>query len=289
MNWHFRTLGMGSVNYRSASKRLAMEAKSTGLFISSSGNNEKDLRKNLPQFWREHHAVLHPRVPGYGWWIWKPHYILHSLESIPEGDGLLYLDAGSVIKSDSESLRVIREYMRLASAQKILGSNSDSFPEEHYATRDLMDYYGLSDLQRKENQYCAAILFIINDRKGRAWVREWSEMICEENHRWLLPTSSTSPNHESFIHHMHDQAILSCLLKRSTSISVFTGNRHIDGPIRLARHRYGYKYGESRRLIKSYFGLMSLLSRFSLAVQRRIFRNSLTVRPNSHAINSSYH
>jgi hypothetical protein len=285
MNWHFRTLGMGSVNYRSASKRLAMEAKKTGLFISSEGLNERHLRRILPKFWEEHGNVLRTRVPGYGWWVWKPHFILHSLESIPEGDGLLYLDAGSVIKSDEESLLVIHDYLRLASAQKILGSNSDSFPEELYTTRELMDYYRLTDFQRQENQYCAAILFVINDNQGRALVREWSEMICKENHRWLLPTSKESSNHKKFIHHMHDQAILSCLLKRDTSISVFTGNNHIDGPIRLARHRYGYKYGESRKYIRFYFGALYLFSRLSLALQRRIFRNSLIVRPNSHEIN----
>ena len=29
MNWHFRTLGMGTINYRKAAKRLAKEVESS--------------------------------------------------------------------------------------------------------------------------------------------------------------------------------------------------------------------------------------------------------------------
>jgi hypothetical protein len=282
MNWHFRTLGMGSVNYRSAARRLAREASSTGLFKTSAGFNERDFRIAESEFWTDHKNILHSRVPGFGWWSWKPYFILNSLLSIPEGDGLLYLDAGSVIKSDKESVFKIREYMALMSFPNIMGSNTDFFPEEMYTSRDLLDHFKLSDQQRSESQYCAAILFIVNDSKGRAFVREWCHLVCVDDHKWLIPLKTNVINHKEFKHHMYDQAIFSCLMKTYCGLSVETGNKDVDSAIRLARHRYGFKFQEPRRYKKYFFQFLYLANRVNLAIQHRLFKGSLVRRPNSH-------
>ena len=287
MKWHFRTLGMGSVNYRHAARRLAREASNTGLFETCLGLNERDFRIADPDFWRDHKNVLHARVPGYGWWSWKPYFILNSLLSIPEGDGLLYLDAGSVIKSDGESINKIKEFMALTTVSSMMGSNTDFFPEEMYTARDLLDYFKLTDQQRRESQYCAAIVFIINDSKGRAFVREWCHLICVDEHKWLIPLDTKVANHPEFKHHMHDQSTFSCLMKKYCGLSVETGNRDADGAIRLARHRYGFKFQESRAYIKYFYRGLYLISRAHLAIQRRLFKGSLTLRPQSHELQIS--
>ena len=275
---------MGSINYRSAAMRLAREASSTGLFETSLGFNERDLRVADSAFWRDHRNVLHARVPGFGWWVWKPYFILNSLLSIPEGDGLLYLDAGSVIKSDMESVLKIKEYMALTSVRSMMGSNSDYFPEEMYTSRDLLDYFKLNNQQRSESQYCAAIVFIINDSKGRAFVREWCRLVCVDDHKWLIPINSSASNHQEFKHHMHDQSSFSCLMKTYCGLSVDIGNKDVDGVIRLARHRYGFKFQESRRYIKFFFQFANVSNRVNLAIQRRLFRGSLALRPKSHEL-----
>lgn len=282
MNWHFRTLGMGSVNYRSAARRLAQEASRTGLFETSVGFNERDFRIENSDFWKDHKSVMHSRVPGFGWWSWKPYFILNSLLSIPEGDGLLYLDAGSVIKSDEESVLKIREYMDLISASSIMGSNTDFFPEEKYTSRDLLDYLRLTNQQRSESQYCAAIAFIVNDSKGRAFVREWCYLVCVDDHKWLIPLETNVAIHKDFKHHMYDQSSFSCLMKTYFGLSVDTGNKDVDGAIRLARHRYGFGLQESRPHIKFFFQFLHLANRVNLAIQRRLFKGSLVRRPNSH-------
>lgn len=282
MKWHFRTIGMGSINYRSAARRLAREAANTGLFQTSIGLNERDFRNRNPIFWGDHRNVLHPRVPGFGWWVWKPYFILDSLTSIPEGDGLLYLDAGSVIKSDRVSLVQIKDYMELTSIGSILGSNSDFFPEEMYTSADLLEYFNLTDQQRRESQYCAAVLFVVNNDKGRAFIKEWCRLVCIDDHRWLLPREPDTLNHKNFKHHMHDQSSFSCLMKVSGGSSISTGNRDVDGAIRLARHRYGYKYQETRRIIRIFFQCIGMMSRLNLAVQHRILKKSLRIRPTPH-------
>jgi hypothetical protein len=287
MKWHFRTLGMGSVNYRSAARRLAREASITGLFETAAGLNESDFRLADPDFWGDHKRVLHARVPGFGWWLWKPYFILNSLLSIPEGDGLLYLDAGSVIKSDEESVLKISEYMALASVTSIIGSNTDFFPEEKYTSRDLLDYFNLTDQQRRDSQYCAAIIFIINDSKGRAFLREWCRLVCVDDHKWLIPLEINVKNHPEFKHHMYDQSTFSCLMKTYGGLSVDTGNKDVDGAIRLARHRYGFKSQESRPYIKYFYQSLYLLTRANLAIQHRLFKGSLSLRPKSHELRIS--
>jgi len=251
------------------------------------GLDERDFRLANPDFWRDHKSVLHARVPGFGWWSWKPYFILSSLLSIPEGDGLLYLDAGSVIKNDKESVNKIKEFMAFTAVTGIMGSNTDFFPEELYTSRDLLDYLELTDQQCKESQYCAAILFITNDKRGRAFVREWCHLVCVDDHKWLIPLDTKVANHPEFKHHMHDQSTFSCLMKKYCGLSVDTGNRDVDGAIRLARHRYGFKFQESRVYIKLFYQSLSLFTRAHLAIQRRLFRGSLTLRPISHELKIS--
>lgn len=284
MNWHLRTIGMGSPNYRLASRRLAREASQTGLFTTSIGFTESGLQRLSPRFWIQHKSVLKSRTPGFGWWVWKPYFILESLLLLPDGDGLLYLDAGCVIKNDEASLNSIKDQMRMTKKQSVSGSNSDFYEEQRYTSNDLLDHLFLTVLQRSESQYCAAILYIINNQEGREFLREWCRLVCVEDHRWLLPVKFSTANHPSFRHHMHDQASLSCLLKSKNKMSVSTGNKTVDGAIRLARHRFGYSFYEQRWYVRFPFEMLHIFTRLNLALQRRIFRKALIRRPIEHPL-----
>lgn len=275
---------MGSINYRAAACRLASEAHKTGLFSTSAASDEYDLKKMNPVFWADHKNVLKARTPGFGWWVWKPYFIMHCLQTIPEGDGLLYLDAGSIINTDLASVTSIAEFMKLTERQKVTGSNSDYYSEQLYTCNDLLDLLSLSPSQRVESQFCAAILFVVNDEEGRAFIRKWCELVCIDEHRWLLPKQFETENHPDFIHHMHDQASLSCLLKSQLKVSVKTGNKSTAGPILLARHRFGYSIDEKNLTRISYFKLLHGINRVYLAMQRRIHRSSLTIRPENHPL-----
>jgi hypothetical protein len=81
---------------------------------------------------------------------------------------------------------------------------------------------------------------------------------------------------------MHDQAILSCLLKYHQKPSVITGTKVTLGAIRLSRHRYGYSLDNQSLVTKMYFDFLGKISKIYLAVQRRIFWTSRNLRPKSH-------
>lgn len=282
MDWHFRTLGMGTVNYRASARRLSTEAKRTGLFQSSESFTEKYMRKSSPVFWEKHRNVLSAKTPGFGWWIWKPEFIWQSLMSIPEGDGLLYLDAGSTIQSDQDSIAQINQLMKKASAQLVSASNTQPFTEKHYSSIQLMNLLNLSENDRNSNQFWAGCLFLVNCDSTRRLIDEWRFLTCTENHRFLLPTVRLSEEAEGFVHHMHDQAIISCLLKVSKVESIDIGDRDRPGCIRGVRHRFGFSYNESSVYKRMGYLLVHFISRLRLYLLRRIIQDSLTRKPSAH-------
>lgn len=279
--WHFRTIGMGTINYRAAAKRLAKEVFTTGLFDSSIGHDENFLKKELPDFWINHKRVLKARIHGFGWWVWKPEYIRMSLSKIPSGDGLLYLDAGSFISPDPIDLKLLIEYLNMAMRESIVGSNSQDFLEEDYTSAEILDRLELSNRDRKSNQFYGGFLMLRNNSKANDLVNEWSELICKDNHAFLLPKRSSNDPKE-FIHHAHDQAILSCLLKKYSAKSVKIGDKNSNGCIRLVRHKFGHKYLKPSLTSRYFYQAINFISRIKLAIERRFFKNFLSIPSINH-------
>ena len=53
---------------------------------------DRDLRRDA--FYHKNH-LLFAQPRGWGYWIWKPFFILKTLRKLDEGQSLLYLDAGA--------------------------------------------------------------------------------------------------------------------------------------------------------------------------------------------------
>ena len=283
MNWHFRTIGMGTINYRKAAKRLAQEVESTGLFISSIGSSEEFLINRSKEFWKNHEEVLKARVPGFGWWIWKPEFIARCLEEIPEGDGILYLDAGSYVANSQAALLEIQRMLILASKESVVAAHGQPFVESNYSSTELMDLLRLTPSQRKSPQHWAGFLLVSNNQKGRRFVDDWRHLACVNQHEYLIP-SQRVPRDSQLIHHMYDQAILSCLVKSNGETSIEIGDKQIDGAIRGIRHRYAYGSNEKRSFVILFYRLIGFASKTRLAMEHRIFRDSLSKRPSDHVL-----
>jgi hypothetical protein len=282
VNWHFRTLGMGTLNYRVAARRLAAEVASTGLFVTSQGYSESFLRSSSPEFWLNHRKVLSAKIPGFGWWVWKPEFIWNSLTSIPEGDGLLYLDAGSFIGRDAQSVLSIASFMQIASSSGICASNSQPFVEKYYSSTQFMNHLNLAQSDRDSNQFWAGCLFLVNTESTRNLIQQWRYLCCTNNHGFLLPNTNLAQEVSGFVHHMHDQAILSGLLKNVQVPIIDIGDRDTPGAIRGLRHRFGYSFDEEKFSKKVGYQLVHFFSRIKLYLLRRIFRGPKFARPFPH-------
>jgi len=266
-----------------ASSRLAQEAKLTGLFETSVAHRENILRKEAPTFWKEHRKVLKARVPGYGWWIWKSEYIRLALRNIPEGHGLMYCDAGNYISNQKEDIKLLISYLNLTSEKYIIGSSSQDFIEEQSSSRQLMDHLKLSLEDRLSNQFMAGFLLIMNNKEGIEFVNKWCDLTCESNHKYFFPETNNT-NFKNVILPSYDQSIFSCLLKSYSKPSINIGDKSNPGCVRAVRHRLGSKYINPSIISISFFKCILFLSKIRLAFERRVFINSLKIRPENHEI-----
>ncbi len=272
--FHFCTIGLGTINYRGAARRLAREAFETGLFSSSYGNDEKFIRENCPLFWEQHKSILKARVPGFGYWLWKPTYISKVLDLIPENDVLLYLDSGSSIGKSLEDRLELMRYMNLGKVNDLVGSNSQSFKEKYYCSSDYLDFRQTKDSDRESNQFYGGFLIVKNSERGRSLVEEWRRVACQENHRLYFMNSGFASQIDGFVHHMYDQALLSPLLKSYAASNVLVGDKFIDAPVRMIRHRFAYKVSERNPAIVGFYKSAGFFSKVYLAVQRRTLRKT---------------
>ena len=196
---------------------------------------------------------------------------------IPENHGLLYLDAGSWISQQSQDLAMVSTFFELATRETLLGSNSQNYIEEEYCSTEMMDFLGLENDKRKSNQFQAGFLIIINNKKGREFVANWSELLCKDEHKYLLHRSSVETPNLVLRHHMYDQAVFSCLMKKNNATSVPMGDRSSENAIRAIRHRYAYGVNESNRFKIIFFNLLGFLSQTRLYLLRKFTRNHLLI------------
>jgi hypothetical protein len=153
--------------------------------------------------------------------------------------------------------------------------------EFKYSSSELMDLLNLSDSHRNSPQHYAGFLLVLNDAVGMSLVQEWCRLACANHHEYLFP-SSRSISDRGLIHHMYDQAILSGLVKRNGVTSIEIGDKEKNGAVRVIRHRYGYGLGEKRSFIIFLYQLIGFASKVKLAIEHRIFRDSLSKRPSNH-------
>jgi hypothetical protein len=269
---------MGSVNYRIASRRLAHEFESTKLTLSSEGYDEKFLKEESPEFWQSHRKMLKPYIPGFGYWVWKAEFIRKTLNQIPENETLLYLDAGSFVDTRSETRNGLVQTLQEISSSSFGGSNAQDFREKDFCSSDLLNLLGIDSNGRNSNQFFGGFIFLKNNEQGREIVSQWATLICQDNHRFLVPTEYELPNDKNFVHHAYDQAIISCLFKKFQATNVLVGDRSTSGCIRLLRHRLATRYENPNILLANLFQAIGFLSRIKNGIIRRyILRNRLPV------------
>lgn len=161
---------------------------------------------------------------GFGYWCWKPEVILETMEKIPDGDILLYIDIGCHLNKRGKER--FYDYLKIAETKGAVGFQSRSLlsdpdipdPRHHVRTNaefckgDILDYFKVRD--NKDIAYAAQMIAGIVLFKKCAqnidFVREWGSVLCD--HPDLINDSpSKSPNMPEFVINRHDQAIFSIM------------------------------------------------------------------------------
>lgn len=215
-------ISFASSEYTPSLKRLTRQAKEMNAFTSISMSTEEDL---APSFREQLSEYLRPGVRGYGFWMWKPELILRTLERIPDGEVLLYLDAGCHLNPAGRAR--FHQYVQwvatghsglLAFQYRSFSSAPRGFPIERakdltdrqYTKREALQALK-TDLQNPlldDPAIAGGILFIRKCSESTANLRLWRNVI-ETHPSAFTDELDISVQDSSFRDTRHDQSILS--------------------------------------------------------------------------------
>jgi hypothetical protein len=205
-------VSFASSNIEYTLHRIMHQANSSKFFKTITGYTENDICEYIAlhkEFFNNN-----KRIFGYG--IWKPYIIKKTLEKIPEGEFLLYSDAGSSI--NPMAITRLNEYitMCMESPHKnvcmhIESHSEGKFQEQNWTKEDVLAFFNLSDENRKSPQNCGGFWLIQKCPQISLLVDKWLELV--SNYSMWDDSPSMLTNHTGFGEHSHDQSMLSCLLK----------------------------------------------------------------------------
>ncbi|MDD9807022.1 MAG: hypothetical protein OXU34_01930 [Gammaproteobacteria bacterium] len=257
----FMTFGGGDGKYRRAVRRVCREARAFGLFDGITGHTDESLRRDFPDFWKEHGAFIKAnKRRGYGCWLWKPFLILRHLQTMREGDILLYADAGCELNPHGRQR--LAEYLEMCTEHSVVTFHvaaQSEYPVKHWTKMDTILRLD-PELQMMERaQHEGSVILLKKTEATINMAREWFAVCTGDNYRYLDDSESVTPNDGNFREHRHDQAILTLLLVKhgldfcldGAERNFEPGRRHTDGaqsPIWTSRHRTGMTSPQMQRL-----------------------------------------
>lgn len=154
-----------------------------------------------PEYKKAHANILSQKVGG-GYWLWKPYIILKTMEEVPEGDIVFYMDAGVALHKPIDSL-----ISRLADRDIIIFQSI--FPSKPNIKRDLLKMMDADNEEvRGGMDIQASYIMLRNNQHARDFVKKWLSWCENERAITDLPSSDEYPE---FVVHRHDQSILTIL------------------------------------------------------------------------------
>lgn len=169
---------------------------------------------------------------GVGFWLWKSYLIELIMSKLPDGDYLVYADAGVEF---IDNIRYVID--RMDQDVWLFGNN---WEHAHWCKRDVVDevwellayddvYLDYSPLRKGAlvrdddgglswsnfgKQCQASVIFFRVSDYSRQLIKEWLDWCLFEGGRLIDDSPSRAPNHPEFREHRHDQAILTTLAYR---------------------------------------------------------------------------
>ncbi len=225
-------VAFGTKDLKRSKRRLYLQAQNSKFYddikIFDYHFFDRDMKTMIKRL------IKNKKERGYGYWIWKPYFILKVFKEIKYGDIINYMDIGCHILKEND--KRFYEYINLISNEKKwllpfqyksedinLDKNFDYPNREEYkfTKSDLLDYFGfLNDKSILETpQYWAGNFFIKKDDTSIKFITEWLNVFYE---RFDLvdDTPSKIKNHKDFIENRHDQSVFSILCKKNNLESI---------------------------------------------------------------------
>ena len=199
-------ISFADASFKKSQDRLCASAARFGIdHIQALG-----MRDLKPDPYYSAHRDLFNRRRGVGFWLWKPLFIKRTLAKMPDGDTLLYCDAGVEIVS---SLKPLIDLVEKNGG--ILPFALHDLYVRDWTKRDCLILLGCDtpDYYNLEQANGAFLLF----RKCPAaveFVDQWLAACTDARTLTDDPNVMGKENLPSFIAHRHDQSVLSLCLRK---------------------------------------------------------------------------
>lgn len=195
--------------------RLTKEIKKSTLFKTINVYGKADLKANR-DLWTNFGSFFESDKfrSGYGHWLWKPIIITDLMNKINEGDGVLYLDAGSHLNlANQAAKRTFDSYLMTAQKERslVFKVNTNAL-ERDYSHPKLLTAMKLTEVQINTPQLEAAAIFLIKNQENLFFLRDWLDWCTKENFYFLVNQNYAIDGEPR--KGRHDQSIMSSLYKK---------------------------------------------------------------------------
>ena len=182
-------------------------------FDSVCAVRESDLADT--DFWRAHGEFIRRSPRGGGYWLWKPFLVLQALAGLPDGDVLVYADAGCAL--DPAKLPRFAEYVTAVTTHPsgVLAFDMPWHPQRHWTKRAAVEAAqrrGAVDLDA--GQVAATAFLLRAGPATRALAAAWYAACCDYSTLDDSVSRDAAPEDPAFRDHRHDQAIWSMLVRQ---------------------------------------------------------------------------
>lgn len=232
-NVHFATFG-NAARFTQSLARITREAAALGIYATIFSISETGLGD---EFWARYRSFVSRNPRGFGYWIWKPWICLHILHALPEGDVLVYADAGCTL--NPRRCARLRHYIASARAHPdgIVAFRLNGLTEKQWTKAATLEALGcVTPACHDRDQVLSGAFLIRNSPKTRDLVRRWLEIGSVDDGKYII--DSRDDECAEFKEHRHDQSTWSLLVKQHPGTVLY--DNEIDnkgGPIWASRRR----------------------------------------------------
>lgn len=194
--------------YKKSLLRLQNQVNQSRYITNRYFYTEKDLGSD---FTRNFHPWLYRR--GYGYWQWKSYLIKKIIDTLVDGDILIWSDVGNIYNMQAE--KRLEEYIdRARKSVSGLLVFSQKQIERVWTKADCFDYFGALENTAITDtpQYWAGCFIVCKNNVSIEIINKWADVAI--NHFDLITDKHSSlANFPDFIEHRHDQSVFSILAK----------------------------------------------------------------------------